>query len=91
MWELISCLRRTSYPWFEVGPLLLLPYPHDRTSLLNMHSSDVVIPGWNRFRNWIFIVISEIDGSNSDSDSIKKWNHNIHQDVMILGLEPIPI
>ena len=28
-------------------------------------TSDVVIPGWNRFRNQIFIIISEIDGFKS--------------------------
>ena len=54
-------------------------------------TSDVVILGWNRFRNQIFIIISEVEGSNSYSDSIKKWKYNIYQDAMILGLEPIPI
>ena len=51
------------------------------------HISDVVIPGWNWFRNKIFIIISEIDGSTSNSDSIKMSNHNIYQNVIILGLE----
>ena len=65
-----------------------------RLSESSTQTSDVAIPGWNRFWNQIFVIISEIDGSNgsnSNSDSIKKWNHNIYQDVMIHGQEPIPI
>ena len=33
---------------------------------------DVVIPGRDRLRNQIFIIISDIDGSNSHLDSIIK-------------------
>ena len=40
--------------------------------------SDVVIPGWIQFGNQIFIIISEIGGSNCDSDSIKKLNNYIY-------------
>ena len=33
---------------------------------------------------------SEIDDSDSDSDSRNKWNHNTYRGVKVPGLESIP-
>ena len=38
-----------------------------RLSESSTQTSDVAIPGWNRFWNQIFIIICEIDDSNSNS------------------------
>ena len=49
-----------------------------------------MIPGTESIPEPELHHFSEIDDSNSDSDSRNKWNHNTYRIVKFTGLELIP-
>ena len=59
-------------------------------ALFAVRSSGVMILGPESIPEPELHTFSEIDDSDSNSDSRKKWNHNTYRGVMIPWLESIP-